>query len=299
MRNFFDGKEMRVHPECYPCFLRQTLIALNTDTYDDALKHDVMKAVLEDIEGAEIEKSPAHATTFIHRRIRGMLGRDPFREIKSDYNARALRLYPRLRELVSGSPDPLATAARLAIAGNVIDFGIFTSVDMEGTIERALARPPEVDHYPAFRQGVEEAGEILYLLDNAGEAVFDRLLIETLAAMGKKVTAVAKGGPVINDCTLEDVLEAGIGEFAEVIDNGSDAVGTILEFTAGDFRERFENAELIISKGQGNFETLLGRSENIFFLFQSKCGVVSRVLGLPKGSMLLASSRGFPASSGN
>jgi uncharacterized protein with ATP-grasp and redox domains len=293
MRNFLDGKEMRVHPECYPCFLRQTLIALNTDSFDDALKHDVMKAVLEDIKGAEREKSPAHATTLIHRRIRGMLGKDPFRGIKSEYNARALRLYPRLRETVYGSADPLETAARLAIAGNVIDFGIFTSVDMEGTIGRALARPLEVDHYPAFRREVDKADKILYLLDNAGEAVFDRLLMEALVSRGKKVTAVAKGGPVINDCTLEDALEAGIAEAAEVISNGSDAVGTILEMTTEGFRDRFENAELLISKGQGNFETLLGRGENIFFLFQSKCGVVSRVLGLPEGAMVLVSNRGF------
>jgi uncharacterized protein with ATP-grasp and redox domains len=292
MRNFLAGKEMRVHPECYPCFLKQTLIALNTDIFDDALKHDVMKAVLEDVKGAELEKSPAHATTLIHRRIRGMLGRDPFRAIKSEYNAKALALYPGLRELVSGSPDPLETAARLAIAGNVIDFGIFTSVDMEGTIGRALARPPEVDHYQAFRQEVEEAREILYLLDNAGEAVFDKLLIETLASRGKKVTAVSKGAPVINDCTIEDALEAGISQVAEVISNGSDAVGTILEMASEGFRERFENAGLLISKGQGNFETLLGRGENIFFLFQSKCGVVSRVLGLPEGSMLLVGNRG-------
>jgi uncharacterized protein with ATP-grasp and redox domains len=292
MGNFLDGKEVRIHPECYPCFLRQTLIALSTDTFGEGLKHEVMKGVLEDMKRAEIEKSPAHATTFIHRRIRGMLGRDPFKGIKSEYNARALTLYPRLREMVSGSADPLETAARLAIAGNVIDFGIFTSVDMEGTIRRALAHPLEVDHYPAFRQEVEKAEEILYLLDNTGEAVFDRLLMDILFSRGKRVTAVAKGAPVINDCTLEDALEAGIAEVAEVADNGSDAVGTILEMTPGGFRERFSNAELIISKGQGNFETLLGRGENIFFLFQSKCAVVSRVLGFQKGSMLLVSNRG-------
>jgi uncharacterized protein with ATP-grasp and redox domains len=119
--------------------------------------------------------------------------------------------------------------------------------------------------------------------------------MEELIALGKHVTAVVKGSPVINDCTMNDAREAGIGEICDVIDNGSDAVGTILEMVSAEFRERFRgNGSLIISKGQGNFETLMGEPGNIFYLFQSKCEVLSGVLELPRGSMLLVGNTSGP-----
>jgi uncharacterized protein with ATP-grasp and redox domains len=215
---------------------------------------------------------------------------DPFKEIKSEYNQIALRLYPSLKTIVEESPDPLWTCTRLAIAGNVIDFGIFSSVDIEGTIHKALNNKLAVDDYISFRNAISIADEILYLTDNAGEIVFDRLLIENLISLGKKVKAVVKGSPVINDSTIEDAKESGLIRVCEVIDNGSEAVGTILEWTSTAFQRIFENAQLVISKGQGNFETLLGIEKKIFFLFQSKCNVVSKEIGLSTGSMLLKKS---------
>ena len=290
---------MKVHLDCYPCFLKQVLIAVRLGAKDgkggdEALQGKVIRAIIRELPALDVSKTPAHTTTIMHRKIRHMLGCDPFEEIKSEYNKLALGLYPGLKALVADSADPLWTATRLAIAGNVIDFGIFTSVDIEGAINRALNSDLAVDDYGRFKEAVNKAHDILYLLDNTGEAVFDRILIEVFVSMGKKVTAVAKGGPVINDCTMKDAGEAGITAACEVIDNGSDSVGTILETASEAFRERFNNAGLIISKGQGNFETLMEvfdilseHGERIFFLLQSKCDVVSKVLGLSIGSMLL------------
>jgi len=293
---------MKIHLDCFPCFLKQVVIALRFGEVDEALHEQVIKAALPEIERADLTKSPAHATTFIHRKIREVIGADPFSKIKSEYNKKALALYPELEKTVKESGDPLFTATRLAIAGNVIDFGIFTSVDIEGTVKKALDKDIAVDEYALFKRRVGESRDILYLLDNAGEIVFDRFLIELLSSMGKKVTAVVKGAPVINDATREDAREAGLEglylngggiiETIEIIDNGSDCVGTILPMTSPGFRERFHGASLIISKGQGNFETLmLEEKENIFFLFQAKCGVVSRMLALPQGAMLLKKSQ--------
>jgi len=287
---FSFPKEMRVHPDCFPCFMRQCVIALNLSGRNGAGGAEVIRAAMRDIEEADLEKSPAHATSNMHRTLRRLLGGDPFGEIKSRYNRIALGLYDMLKEKIARSEDPFLTASRLAIAGNVIDFGIYTSVDIEGTIRRALTEPLAVDHYGAFREAVSGAAEVLYLLDNAGEVVFDRLLIEELLKEGKKVTAVVKASPVINDCTVADAAEVGLAEVCAVVDNGSDAVGTILETTSEEFKTLYGSAVLVISKGQGNFETLLGHGapdQKIFFLFQSKCGVVSRFLGLPEGSMLL------------
>lgn len=281
---------MKVHIDCFPCFLKQAVIALRVGTSDEFLQRSVLKSVLEDIGSADTSKPPAFATTFIHRRIRQMLGKDPFREIKSEYNRKALALYPSLKKTVDESDDPLETSVRLAIAGNVIDFGIFTSFDIEGTISRSLGSPLAVDDYRSLTDALSRTDEILYLLDNAGEIVFDRLLIETLLSLGKNVKAVVKGSPVINDSTMEDADQSGLAGICEVIDNGSEGVGTILEWTASSFRETFRDAKLIISKGQANFETLADARKTIFFLFQSKCGVVSRELGLSVGSMLLKNS---------
>ncbi|MEW6213728.1 MAG: ARMT1-like domain-containing protein [Nitrospirota bacterium] len=278
---------MRVHLDCFPCFLRQSVIALRLGTKDESLQKAILKSILADIQRADTSKPPAYATTFIHRNIRQLLGKDPFKEIKSEYNQVALGLYPSLKTIIEKSPDTLWTATRLAIAGNVIDFGIFTSVDIEGAIRKALNNPLAVDNYSAFRDAVSITDKILYLTDNAGEIVFDRLLIETLRSLGKKVKAVVKSSPVINDSTMEDAVESGLTEVCEVIDNGSDAVGTILEWTSSKFQETFKDAQLVISKGQGNFETLIDTEKKIFFLFQSKCDVVSKELGLSTGSMLL------------
>lgn len=282
---------MKVHLDCFPCFLKQTLIAVRLGTKDDSLREEVIKGVLDEIKATDMSQPPAYSTTFLHRKIRELLGKDPFKEIKSEYNQMALGLYPELKKTVENSKDPLWTAARLAIAGNVIDFGIFTSVDIIGTIEKALHNPLTVDAYAAFKDASDKSPEMLYLLDNAGEIVFDRILIEVLTGMGKKVTAVVKGKPVLNDSTMDDAREIGLADVCEIIDNGSDGIGTILEFTSPEFNRIFADAVFIISKGQGNFETLrdIGHAggKEVFFLLQSKCDVVSKELGVSKGSMLL------------
>lgn len=278
---------MKVHLDCFPCFLKQALIALRLGTGDENLQEGVLKEIMEFVKTADTSMPPAYTTTFIHRKIRQMLCRDPFSDIKTKYNKIALGLYNKLKTIVSESKSPLLTASKLAIAGNVIDFGIFTSVDIDSTIARAMNNNLDVDDSKDFLKSISESDEILYLLDNAGEIVFDRVLIESLIENGRKVKAVVKGSPVINDATISDAEESGLTKVCEVIDNGSDAVGTILQWTSKKFQDEFNRAKMIISKGQGNFETLLNSKKNIFFLFQSKCNVVSKELGLNIGAMLL------------
>ncbi len=287
---------MKVHLDCFPCFFKQAVIAVRLGTKDEALQAAVLKGVTDEIKATDMSKPPAYSTTFMHRKIRQLLGKDPFGDIKSEYNQAALRLYPELRERVFQSNDPLWTASRLAIAGNIIDFGIFSSVDIIGTVERALSSAITIDHYSRLKHEVDSHSGVFYLLDNSGEIVFDRLLIEVLVKMGKKVTAVVKGAPVLNDSTAYDAEETGLTEICEVVDNGCDCIGTILEMTSPDFNRMFDNADFIISKGQGNFETLGcpdnrdKRPKEIIFLLQAKCDVVSREMGISRGSMVLLSS---------
>ncbi len=281
---------MKTSIDCLPCFLRQTVIALRQYGGDETTHMRVLRNVLAIMQETDLHRPPAYTTTFIHRTIRDSIAGDPFEKIKKEYNALALSLYPSLRERVAASPDPLWTASRLAIAGNIIDFGIFTSIDIEKSINESLRPGIAVDAFASFRGDLMETEEILYLLDNAGEIVFDRLLIEELQAGGKHVTAVVKGSPVLNDVTMDDAVQVGLSDVCKVIDNGSDAIGTFLPWTSPGFRARFEKAPLIISKGQGNFETLSGTEKRTYFLFQSKCDVVSRELGLSPCSMLFKRS---------
>jgi damage-control phosphatase, subfamily I len=278
---------VRVHPDCFPCFLKQTVFALKLATSDQELQERVIKSVLEDIAAADTSKPPAYATTFIHRKIRRMLGADPFSQIKSEYNKIALGLCTSLKSMMKESNDPLRTAVRLSIAGNVIDFGVFTSVDISGSIRRAVEEDLACDEYKAFSSRLNDVQKVLFLTDNSGEIVFDRLLIERLVAEGKRVEAVVKGAPVINDSTIEDARESGLTEVCEVTENGSDCVGTIPGEITKEVLDKLMAAEMVISKGQANFETLADMDKEIFFLFQSKCEVISRELGVPEGSMLL------------
>jgi uncharacterized protein with ATP-grasp and redox domains len=280
---------MNIYPDCFPCFFRQTRIALDQSGIADEEQIGILKEVAEIIIKADLSGSPAHVTTFIHRMIREVAGKDPFRDIKSEYNRKALSLYDDLKKTIKESGDPLLTAGRLAIAGNIIDFGIFRSVDMEGTIGKAMGSDIAVDDYRLLLDDMRNAGEILYLLDNAGEIVFDRLFIEELRKSGAGVTAVVKGSPTINDATIDDAIQTGLDKVCRVIDNGSDAVGTILKWCSEDFVRKFSGAALIVSKGQANFETLLAVVDRpLYFLFQAKCNVVARFLGLEKGSMIFS-----------
>lgn len=280
---------MKVQFDCYPCFVRQALLALKLCLKDKATIEFHLKSLMPFIAGIDTTQTPAHATTVMHRRIRQLLGADPFGEIKRQYNQKALALYESMNKRVIESQDPLWTSSRLAIAGNIIDFSIFTAVDMEDSISRALTESLAVDDFLSFRQAVHSAETILYLVDNAGEIVFDRLLIDVLYGLGKDVIVAVKGQVVINDATMTDALEAGMGSGYNMVDNGCDAVGTIVEFCSESFLRQFDKADLIVSKGQGNFETLheLKRS-NMYFLFQTKCLAVSRELGLKEGAMLLS-----------
>jgi len=191
--------------------------------------------------------------------------------------------------LAAREDDCLEGGVRIAIAGNVIDFGIYENIDLDRSLAESFDLPLSTIDYRNFSEAIAKSRRILYLCDNAGEIVFDRVLIETLLERGKDVTAVVKGSPVINDATLEDADAAGLMECgAAVIDNGNDGIGTLLEACSPRFMDAFRSAELIISKGQANYETLVqSRDARIHFLFKVKCPVVARVLGREDGDIVL------------
>ena len=284
---------MKTYFDCIPCVVRQSLDAVRLITSDESIHEQVLREVLRVTSTADLRQPPPVLGQQIHRLIRELVGMaDPYHEIKKKFNELVLKLYSELRKLIIESEDPLATAVRLAIAGNIIDFGVNSPLE-ELNLETAISESLTAEFHNAqlepFLDYVTKAEEIFYLADNAGEIVFDRLLIEQLPY--EKVTVVVKGKPVINDATMEDAGIAGLTRIVEVIDNGSDAPGTILESCSEKFRRRFADADLIIAKGQGNYETLSEVDKNIFFILKVKCPVIARHLDCEVGEMILRKSK--------
>jgi len=276
---------MKTYLDCYPCFMRQALEAARMAGADEDQQRVVLNHVLDALKRLDLSSTPPEMGDKIHRLVREVTSSDdPYREVKEHSTQEVLTLYSRLKALVSESPDPLDRAVRLSIAGNVIDLGPVGEYDLWATIERAMAQPLAIDDSVAFRDMLARTKWVLYLADNAGETVFDRVLIE---ALGQPVVYAAKGGPILNDATVNDALAAGLDEVAEVISTGSDAPGTILDRCTEDFRRRYNQAELIIAKGQANYETLSTERKGIFFLLQTKCPVIARDVGVPAGSIVL------------
>ena len=286
---------MQIYLDCIPCFVRQALDAAKLATDDEQIHEKIVREVLRLAADLDMSQSPPAIGQQIHRLIRNLVGQDdPYRKIKNRFNNLALKLYPELRKQIVSSNNRLETAIRLAIAGNIIDYGVNSSVDeleLHKGISESLNADFDGQPIEEFRNAINQAEQILYLTDNAGEIVFDRLLIEQLPY--EKVTVVVKGKPVINDATMEDAVVTGLPRIVEVIDNGSDGPGTILESCSPAFYSRFSTADLAIAKGQGNYETLSDVDKDIFFILKAKCPVIARDLGCEVGEMILRRSQAY------
>jgi len=284
---------MRTYFDCISCFVRQALDSVRMITNDEQIQEEVMREVLCLACKMDLRQSPPVMAQKIHRTIRKLTGvQDPYLRIKNRFNKLALNMYPELRQRIEAADQPLQTAIRLAIAGNIIDLGVNSAVeesDVQKTITQSLTTPLDTTALQDFTMATTRAKDILYIGDNAGEIVFDRLLIEQLPT--EKITFVVKASPVINDATIEDAQIVGLTDIVNVIDNGSDAPGTILEACSKNFRRRFNQADLVIAKGQGNFETLTDVEKDIFFILQAKCPVIARHLGCQIGSLILTRNK--------
>ncbi|MCF7956448.1 MAG: ARMT1-like domain-containing protein [Phycisphaerae bacterium] len=284
---------MRIYLDCMSCFARQALDAARLATDDEQIHEEVVRKVLRMASELDMNQSPPVIGQQIHRLVRNLVGSDdPYYKVKQQFNSLALKLYPSLRTQIINSRDPFETAIRFAIAGNIIDFGAksyLTESEVRMAVNDSLSSYLDPEQVKSFKKAVNEAEKILYLADNAGEIVFDHLLIEQMPI--DKITVVVKGSPVINDATMDDANLTGLSRIVEVIDNGSDGPGTILDNCSRDFMRHFEKADLIISKGQGNYETLSGVNKNIFFLLKAKCPVIAEDIGCEVGEMILHRSR--------
>jgi len=269
--------------------MRQALEGAHHATDNEAVHEEVLRTAARLIATADLTKPTPLYIGEVHRTIRRVTrDRDPYRAAKDHFNQTILKLYPKFKELIEESGDPVETALRLAIGGNGIDMIVDAALekaDIGHAVQAFLWFPLPGSVVDEFKSSVRSAQQILYLGDNAGEIVLDRLLIEDLPT--EKITYVVKGNPVINDVTMDDARACGMTDIVEVIDNGTDLPGTVLEECSDAFRDRFFRADLVISKGQGNYESLSEVNQNLFFIFKAKCQVITLHLGCEIGSPVL------------
>jgi uncharacterized protein with ATP-grasp and redox domains len=291
---------MRKTPTCHPCaenqFLRVLEIALEhplcpkyTDRERQALVDRLLPILRADMAAMPPETSPAALSFAAIRAVYEETGlEDPYSELKRASNEEAMKWLPKIREWIRESDNPLETAAHAAVAGNIIDLGIRRDYDIEGSLKKILEEGFAIDHMKEMvedlreREAAGEHPEVFYICDNAGEIAFDRVFLETLVEHFPRTRFIAavNGGPILNDALLEDAEMVGLTEVVPVIDNGYSLLGTVLEEASPEFREAYERADWVISKGQANYETLDGLSEKIVFLLKAKCEPIAEHVGV-------------------
>ncbi|MCD6486568.1 MAG: DUF89 family protein [Syntrophobacterales bacterium] len=283
---------MKIFLDCFPCFLRQALEASRISGADEKIQRDVLNCVMAELLEISKEKTPPQIGSMIHKTIREATGKsDPYREIKRHHNEQVLKMEENLSGLIDGSSSPLSDALKLAAAGNLIDMGPERKWNSMQDIFRDFTKK-DTTHFDSmsFEKSLKKAGTLLYLGDNAGEIVLDKILIGILLReTSLDITYVVRGGPVINDAIMEDARFVGMTDIVRVIDTGVDFPGVVPEACSGEFLDYYHSADIILSKGQGNYESLSEEDKNIFFLLQTKCPVIADKIGCSVGDIVLKS----------
>jgi len=281
---------MKTHFDCITCMINGLIGLFKQGLIEEKYHEIVIKEVLTYYANIDYSESPLLTNRNLHRVIRKIANNpDPYKKLKDNMNKEAVKYCEKYRDFVLKSDNPLDKALRLAVAGNIIDFGPGHSIEIEKTIEKILNEDFAVDDSRELFNDIKKAKNILYLGDNTVEIVFDRFFLEVIGR--SDITFVVRNSPILNDATMEDVKFFGIDKLVNVMTNGDDAPGTLLEYTSPEFKEIFDKADLIISKGQGNFEGLSEvTGKNIYFLLMIKCHIVAEDLGLKKGDYIVKSS---------
>jgi len=273
--------------ECYFCHTKTVEKLINKFKPDQDTAEEFVFAINTLLSENRKLANP-HLATYIHRLAKSTINHaNLYAEEKCHANDVLLSKYITWKTLVNSSCNPMYLAARLAVTGNIIDYGAHSAPDdIEAQIHELLNTSLAIDEAEELFIKIRNANSILYLGDNAGEIVFDKLFIETMNH--PNVTYVVRGKPVINDVTFEDAAHTGMPEVCKVISNGFDAPSTILKHCSAEFLNLYHKADLIIAKGQGNFEGLMNENrENLFFLLMAKCKPMAELLGVNKGDMVI------------
>jgi uncharacterized protein with ATP-grasp and redox domains len=283
---------MKVHYECAACFLRQTREALDLATEDESLKMDVTEKILKLVSETYRKGAVSNVIgTEVHRTIKKETGNnDPYyreREISNDI---ALDFLPQVHKILYGN-NKLKDYVKVAITGNIIDFGALgLEIDMESLIINTMKKNPAIDHTKDLANDLRISKTVLYLADNIGEIVFDKILIEKIKEYDVDVTVALKEKPILNDACIDDALKIGLDTVAKLTSTGTDSIGIIEDDVSKEFMKLFNESDMVIAKGLGNYEGLGEmdlKDKPVYCLLNAKCKPVARDIGVSLGDNIV------------
>lgn len=276
---------MKTSPDCFHCILKQAVSAVKRNETDPDIQIQTIRKVIEILAASDDRLSPSEIAGATNQAMREALGLDDLhQEEKENGHNLAMSYLEDLRNLAREGDDPLEQWLKISAAGNIIDIIHADDYDLWEEVRTTVNQDLSGPDLENFRKALLSAPHLLYLADNVGETVFDRVLIENLDI---PVIYAVKSGPILNDASKEDAIRAGIDQVAEIVETGSRAPGTVLSQASESFRELFRNSTLVLSKGQANFETVDEQGEKVFFLLRMKCPVISERVGIPQGRLVL------------
>lgn len=283
---------MKIGFECGACFLRQASEAIDLATEDYNLKIELIREIYEFLSSNFYSTTNSNKTgSQIHNLIKERTGcRDPYVQEKAEGNRIALKYIPVVEDILREN-DSLENHVKIAIIGNILDFGAFKiDTDVDSLINNALKKELTINDVEHFEESLKKHNKVLYLVDNTGEIVFDKLLLRKIKEYDVDITVAVKSEPIINDACMEDALDVGLDEFADLVEIGAGTVGYVDSEISDEFREIFNDHDFIISKGMGNYEGLTEidtSDKDLYFLFCSKCDVISRDIGVNLQDMVI------------
>ncbi len=288
---------VKIYPECYNCFITQAIRSSRIHTQDTERILDVVQAVVKVLVDIDHNVPPPLISEYVYGTIRRKLGvDDPYGEIKKRYNDIAMGYLEFAMKRLESSDDPLECALKLSLAGNIIDFGSEVKrFDIMETINQTVNEGFDLNDIESFKKQLKRAKNLVLIADNAGEAVFDRVLLETIGRLypSLKIHVFVRGGPIINDVTIDDAKYIGLDRVAHLVKTHRPIPGFWPAYCEDECKRIYDECDLIISKGQGNFETLTEiKDERVFFLFIVKCRVVANYLGVKKYAKIFKQNRG-------
>ena len=283
---------MKISYECGPCFLRQAREAMDLSTDDETLKMELMEDIFKFLSNNfKLDTNSNSTGSAMHKMIIEKTGcRDPYHKEKIEGNEIALKYLPEVKKILEND-DSLENYVKIAIIGNILDFGAFTlDDDIESVIKNSLKKDLTIKDIEEFEDSLKSNDKVLYLVDNTGEIVFDKLLLSKIKEYDLDITIAVKSVPILNDACMKEALDAGLDEFGEIVEIGCGTVGYVDSEISVEFREIFNDHKFIISKGMGNYEGLTEidlSSKDIYFLLCAKCNTISKHIGVNLHDMLL------------
>jgi len=277
--------------ECLICQVKALQKRMDKYEIAEEKRNTLVCKLIGEISGIDLDNSysPEITRNILKKLEQESVITDPYAKEKLDSNRELLKRYDEFKRKVEESDDQFDTALRYAIAGNIIDFGPTHRFDVDETIERVFSTSFAIDHSKALKDKIEKAGTVLYLADNCGEIVMDKLFLETIKH--PNVIFAVREKPVLNDATIKEATEVGIPGLAKLISNGDDTPSTLLHRVSPEFRKIYDSADVIISKGMGNYEGLMNEKDpRLFYLMMIKCPVIGKKVGAEKGDFVVKQS---------